>query len=501
MLYDPKRNLLILNMQQPHIVTAAIPTARLFQYNGQTLVAVPYNIREVYILNSLHIKVQSPIRTQYSWPNSQGYLPYHAQLETADFLTMHRNAFVLNELGTGKTLASLWAADYLMEQGLINKVLIVAPLSTLNRVWGDALWIDFPHRKFEVLHNPNAKKRIQLLDKDADFYIINFDGTKVIYDEYRKVGTDKFDAMRNLRGGRGIWGLTGTPTPNAPTDAFAQCKLVCPENIPTYFKQFREMTMIKFSEYKWLPKPDALDRVYKVMQPSIRFTRDECYDLPEAVSIDLEVELSSEQKKAYKEMRKSFYTEFNNGEIVAANEGVKMSKLIQIAAGVVYDAAGEAQVLPCKSRLEVLLQTIEQANSKIIVFVPYTVMTHMVEHFLKSKGYSTARVDGSVSAKARDKIFGDFQASPDPHILIAHPKCMSHGLTLTEASTIVWYAPYLDSGVVEQANGRIRRAGQKNKQAYVYLQGSEIERRVYKNQREKRDLQGTLLEMFETNQL
>ena len=430
------------------------------------------------------------------------------------FLLLRRNGCIFATGNTGKTISSLWASDFMMAQGDANKVLIVSPLSTLARVWGDEIWLNFKNRKFEILHG-TKKKRLDKLKNDVDFYIINPDGTKVIWEELaarkdidhiifdevaelRTAKTDKYKVIEALvKSGKTIWGLTGTPTPNNPTDAWAQVKLINPANVPKYFNRFRMETMNQVSTYKWIPKPDALEKVHKAMQPAIRYTRDECYDLPEATYVDLEVELSKEQQDAYKQMRDTLVTEYNNGEIQAANEGVKMSKLIQIAGGMVYDSNGVAQELPCKKRIDELKSNIRNAGTKVIVFVPFTNMTAMIDREI-SKDWTTAVVNGSVSAKNRGDIFTAFQSTKDPHVLIAHPKCMSHGLTLTEAATIIWYAPYANSEVYTQANGRITRSPQKNNQFFIHLQGTEIERRVYKKLRDNQSLQGTLLSMFES---
>lgn len=500
--------MVVLGPEDGAVIKASIPEALIYSEG----IAVPHTIRNSRILNSMGYKIPSPIYYYYHWPNGAGHKPYQAQLETAAFVTQYRNSFILNQMGTGKTLAAGWAADFLIQEGDINKILIVTPLSTINRVWGDMFWLDFPHRRFQILYG-TKDKRLKNLKEDADFYIINPDGVKVIHDEllkrtdinhiivdeiaeYRVAKTGKFKALKQLVDqGRTIWGLTGTPTPNDPTDAWAQCRLVCPENVPRYFNRFRMDTMFQISQFKWRPKPEALDIVKQAMQPAIRFKRDECFDLPEATFIDLEVELSDEQKKAYKEMSKALYSEFEQNEITAANEGVKMSKLIQIAGGVVYSNEGKPLFLNANKRLEVLCDVIRQAGQKIIVFVPFTEMTKMVATAIE-KHWTVSIVDGSVSASKRDKIFSDFQHTEAPHVLVAHPKCMAHGLTLTAASTIVWYAAYANTADYLQANARIRRGGQKHNQLYVHLQGTEVERRVYKKIRDNESLQGTLLEMF-----
>jgi SNF2 family DNA or RNA helicase len=86
-------------------------------------------------------------------------------------------------------------------------------------------------------------------------------------------------------------------------------------------------------------------------------------------------------------------------------------------------------------------------------------------------------------------------------VLIADAGTMSHGLTLTEAATIVWYGPEVSNDVYTQANGRITRPGQKNNQHIIHLAGTEVERRLYGRIRERGRVQGLLLELAEKGAL
>ena len=81
-------------------------------------------------------------------------------------------------------------------------------------------------------------------------------------------------------------------------------------------------------------------------------------------------------------------------------------------------------------------------------------------------------------------------------MLVANATTMSHGLTLTAATTIVWYAPVHSNEVYEQACARVRRPGQTRTTVIAHIAGSDIERRVYKRLQEKQSMQGVLLEMM-----
>jgi SNF2 family DNA or RNA helicase len=322
----------------------------------------------------------------------------------------------------------------------------------------------------------------------------------VIIDELAQVArnaqTDRWKSLRTLLGIRKwTWGMTGTPTPNAPTDAWAQARLITPSTVPTFFAHFRDATMRQTAAYTWVVRDEANDIVHQAMQPAIRFKRDDCIDLPPVTYETREVALTKDQQGVYDSMLAKLYAEYQGGEITAVNEAVKTMKLVQIAVGGVYDADGNTITIPPKARVQALLEVIEEAASKVIVFVPFKSALRSL-HEQVSKHYTAEMIYGEVSKPDRDRILGDFQHGTDPQVLIAQPAAMSHGLTLTAASVIVWFAPITSAETYEQANARITRPGQKLNQLIVHIQGTPLEARMYKRLAKKVTMQGMLLDLF-----
>ena len=105
-------------------------------------------------------------------------------------------------------------------------------------------------------------------------------------------------------------------------------------------------------------------------------------------------------------------------------------------------------------------------------------------------------VYGEVSKSERDRIFAEFMQPDGVHVIVAHPRCMAHGLTLVEANTIIWFIPTNNPNDYTQANGRITRPGQKRNTFIIHLQGSEVERRMYRGLKDKGDVQGVLLDLI-----
>jgi len=506
----------LLKLNNPARVTQTIPTAKMMTYKGESLVVVPHRIEEVRLLNAMGIRAPSPVRTHYDWPGR--HTPFDHQIVTTDFLTLYPRSYCLNDMGTGKTLSVLWAIDYLMRIGEVRKVCIVAPLSTLERVWGDEIFFNFPHLNYQVVHSASRERRLKLLEQETDIYIVNHDGVKVLGDAlkarddidlfvidelaaFRNSSTDLFKSLKAILAKKAyVWGLTGSPTPRAPTDAWSQCRLITPTTVPPYFGRFRDLTMRQMGPFSWEPREGASLVVANCMQPSIRFRRDECIDLPPTTVSTRHVEMSPEQKKLYKEMANRLKTEFEGGTINAVNAAVKAMKLLQISCGVVYDNNGEGVVIPAEARMKVVEEIVEEAEGKVIVFVPWTGGLNRVAEDV-SRYARVAIVNGQVNKNKRDEIFREFQEGKEIEVLVAHPECMAHGLTLTAASVIVWYSPMNDGEIYEQACARIPRPGQTKHTHIIHLEGSFAERRAYDGLQKKANMQQIALAIIEDGRL
>jgi SNF2-related domain/Helicase conserved C-terminal domain len=456
--------------------------------------------------------------TIYEAPSTDGFK--YCFMVPSTFLVLRRNGCVFMTGNTGKSMSSLWAYDYLREIGAVHRMLVVCPLSTMERTWADEVFKHFPHLNAAVVHG-SRKRRLSLLDnRDFDIYVINHDGLEIIADELakrpdidivvldeisqaaRNASTDRWKVINQIvnkqQGGtRWCWGMTGTPTPNAPTDAWAQCRIVTPNSVPPYFNRFKNEVMRQVNNFLWVARPDATDKVHAAMQPAIRFSRAECVDLPETTYTTRTVNLSQTQNRAYKQMFSTLCYQAQQGQVLAVNEAVKASKLVQIACGIIYDNNGVELQTDAGPRLDVVEEIVTNAEGKTIVFVPFVSAVKYVADFLRSKNISVECIYGEVSKHERDRIFSEFQNATDPRVIVAQPAAMSHGLTLVAANTIVWYAPIFSNDVYEQACARITRPGQTRNTLIVNIEGSPIERKAYDRLRNKQKMQGILLSMVE----
>lgn len=502
----PSRKLIVAGYNPA--VARMVPHAKEHERSGMRLMSMPHGETETRLMRNQGYDVPTPFDYYYKW---NGNKPFPHQVDMASLMANRNRGYILGGLGTGKTLAALSAIDWLHAQGM-PPVLIIAPLSILSATWASETFKWTSHLSCTVLHG-SKNKRIELLNEPADIYCINYDGVKVILDELKarhwgmivcdestqiKTATTKrWKAINKLtsRTSR-VWGMTGTPTPQSPMDAHGQLKLITPSQQVMFKTRFKSMVMYQVSQFTWLPKPSAADKIHALMQPAIRIKTEDCIKLPPIVYSEHEVKFTTMQKKAYKQMEDKLVAQMASGDITAVNSAVKAGKLVQIGAGFLYDEDGKPRMLDTTPRLKEMEAVIQQAAGKVIVFAGLTAAVNLIHDYLTTQGYSVAKVDGSVSAKNRGQIFNDFQNAKDPQVLVAQERTASHGLTLTEANVVLWYSLPTSFETFAQANARIRRTGQVRQHYIVTLLASPIERLLLKRLKNRERVQDILLELF-----
>ena len=167
-------------------------------------------------------------------------------------------------------------------------------------------------------------------------------------------------------------------------------------------------------------------------------------------------------------------------EVTSVNAAVQLNKLMQISGGAVYSDTKEVIEFDVSNRLNVIQEVIEEASHKVLVFVPFTHTIQLLKNHLTKSGITCDIISGQVTVNRRNDIIKQFQEQPDPKVLIIQPQAASHGLTLTAANVVIWYAPVTSVETYLQANARINRPGQKNAMTVVHIKGSEVERRMYR---------------------
>lgn len=502
---------LLLKTKNVQAIKNLLPKYQEIDYEGHTI-AVPHRLDEVRVLRNLGFIAPPPILYYYNWPGPPDKRPLPHQKETAAFLTLHPRAFCFNQQGTMKTASALWAADYLMKAGQIRRTLIVAPNTTLDVTWMEEIFAFLMHRRAAVLVG-SRKRRLELLSTDVDFYVINHHGLEVVADElkgrsdidlviadecdiYRNAGTDLYDTFAAVVDKRRVWLMGGTPFPNAPTDAWALARIVNKAKVPQYFSQWRRQTMFQITQYKWLPRKDSYETAFNACQPAIRFKKEDCLSLPPMVIVKRQADMSKEQEAAFRDMKNKAVLEAKTHAITAVNAADKINKLRQILCGVVKRPEVDTYVeIDHQPRMDTLLEAIQQSATKVIVVVPFKGIIGALERDLRQP-YTVEVINGDVTRIARTEIIQRFKKEPDPHVLLCHPKVMSHGLNLAEAATLIFYAPIYSTVEYLQVQDRIARPGQQNSMTIVRIACHHLEWEIYRILDERSATQENILSLY-----
>jgi SNF2 family DNA or RNA helicase len=528
--FDKQHNILIYDTPLRDAVAHAIPDAKLL-HNGY--VAFPRTLLNckiarwlAYYHNQPDELPVPPVMDDYDWPIISGRKPLAHQILTSNFMVLNQKSFNLSDMGTMKTLSTLWAADYLMLKNPGWKTLIVCPRTITQRVWGDEIFANLGHRrKFEILEG-TPDKRIKLLNnKFADFYIINYDGLKigahrnkrrrwefeklsgavmarddiriVVLDEadaYKAGNTDRSRVTRLLIGKRDyLWLLTGTPTPQGPFNAHGLALFVNNAGGETFYSFYRR-TMVQLSQYKWVPARDGYEEARKLLQPSIRIDIDQVWDGPECTTQQRQIDLTPEQRKLLSNLKNRLLVETKDGAaIIPANEAASRTKALQIILGAIYDANHVPHETNADPRIAETFDVIEHSKGKVLIFIGLTSVITLVYKKLKEAGVSCATVTGATTDKARREIFEAFQGQPEPRVILADPGTMAHGLNLYAATTVLWYGTTDKTGLYLQGNARAHRPGQKYPVTVVQFVSTSLERSIFSRLEKNESLQGTLL--------
>lgn len=309
---------------------------------------------------------------------------------------------------------------------------------------------------------------------------------------YKKYGTRRWKFMRPLVAEAArCWMLTGTPSVQYPLDAYGQVKLMYQDDWPVTESAFKSMTMIQHSKYRWVPMDDAASTVHEAMQPAIVVhKRDVLQDLPPVTHSTRTVELSAEQKRLMKELRKEAIVEAQCGAVISAVHAAALrTKLLQVASGVVYDDNRQVVDIEFPDRINELVDIVEQVRAqddgtgppahKVIVVCAFTHTVDRVHAELQKRGFNFGKLYGDVSLTRREKILTSMETTREFDGIVAHPEVLSHGVTLISCTTTVMFTPFDKAEVALQVQNRMDRPGQKHPMQIIRLSGCAAEDLLY----------------------
>lgn len=431
-----------------------------------------------------------------------------------------RGTALLMEMGTGKTLVSIAVLGCMYQYGKLDRVLIVAPLSILG-VWKEELekFADFPYSE-TVLSGTAANKREQLKklpDNGLQIVIVNYESAwrlekelleynadLVIADEGHKLKENRTSQSKGMHrlGDKARYKLllTGTVITNREIDVFSQYRFLDPQIFGISFYTFRNryFDMGGYGNHtpifrKWM-KDEFLSRLHSA---AFRVTKAECLDLPDITEEIRTVDLERDALKVYDGIEDESYAELEKSEVTTANILTRLLRLSQITGGHLTDDDGMVNDVS-RAKLDALSDIIDTAmaeDKKLVIMARFVPEFDAIQELLEKKRIGYASVRGGV--KDRDNEIRRFQYDDKCRIFVGQIAAAGLGITLTAASTMVFYSLDYSMSNFEQAKARIHRAGQKENCHYIYLICRDtVDRKVLNALRRKQNLAKMLVDNY-----
>lgn len=392
-------------------------------------------------------------------------------------MAAHPRSFNHNDPGTGKTIATI-DAFVATKKG---RMLVFTTLSLLQTSWGNDIE-KVGGLSYAIAHG-TPKKRGTAMRSGADIVVTNHDAVnwimkdKTLLKGFTHVCVDEYVVYKNRSAQRSkamqqianlteyLWMLNGTP------GAMGMCDIWFPAlmmdrgmRLGTSFWAYRSQVCKpiqngpRAEHIEWVDRPDAIIEVAdKLKDITIRFTLDECEDMPENVVTDMYLDMPSWVEENYNRMRDDAYLEIGDAKVTAIHAGAKAQKLMQMLSGAVYDHEGNP-VKVHTDRYELVADLIE-ARQQCVVGYNYRHEIAGLMDVFKRRNIPYGYINGDVSKNGREKAVEDFQAGHTRAIII-HPQSGAHGLTLTAGTTTIWTSPPKSADLYIQFNARIHRKGQ-----------------------------------------
>lgn len=442
------------------------------------------------------------------------------------------------EMGTGKTKVAIDTMAILYEAEKLKAVLIIAPKGVYdNWVKGEipihlpkriprqiCRWIPSKTKKFEeelmdfiVKKDPILKIFVMNVEafstprgtEAATAFLYQNPANMVVVDESTTIKNRKAARTKNImslqRHSKYRRILTGSPITKSPMDLFSQCGFLAEKSLG--FNSFyafqgryaniqqRTMGHRSFQQVMGYRRLDELSEKLDVF--SNRVLKMDCLDLPAKVYTRRDVELTPEQEKLYRQMKKLALAKLDNGELATtASVLTQIMRLQQICCGHLMPDDGAMQLIK-NNRLTELLNLVEEVQGKAIIWATYTHDILQISKELSERfgPESVATYYGDTEQDARQEIVNDFQDVENPlRFFVGQPRTGGYGITLTAANTVIYYSNSYDLEIRLQSEDRAHRIGQTNKVTYIDLVSpNTIDEKILQALRSKIDIAGQVL--------
>lgn len=414
--------------------------------------------------------------------------PHAYQKKAMKFMLQNCCAGLFLDPGLGKTSISLGATKVMLKEGVIDKVLIVAPLRVCYSVWPKEIdkWTDFNDLTISILHGKDKEKN---LERESDIYIINpeglqwllrhprfkknFQGAALIIDESSKFKATSTQRFKLLRPFLPVFSrryiLTGSPAPNGLLDLFGQIYILdLGASLGRFITHYRNSFFYPsgYGGYDWKLQDGAEKKIQERIRPlTLRLDAADYLELPKMIVNPIYVDLDAKAYAVYKEMEDELIAAIEDGDVVAVNAAVATGKCSQIANGGIYDEKGFAHHIHT-AKSEAVADLIDELNgTPALVAYEYG---HDLERLRKVLGKETPYIGGGVSPKRAGEIERAWNNGELP-VLLGQPASIAHGLNLQNAGNhVVWHSLTWNFEHYDQFIRRVLRQGSKHDKVFVH---------------------------------
>ncbi len=428
------------------------------------------------------------------------------QILTTQFMANHPRAFVHNDPGTGKTIATIDAFTETKK----GRMLVFAPLSILQPSWGNDIE-KVGGLSYAVAHG-TAQKRVAAMLSGADIVITNHDAVNWIAKDKKRllagfthVTVDEYAAYKNRNAQRSkalqqiantveyFWMLNGTPGAMGLCDTwFPTLMLDKGMRLGTSFWAFRSQVCKPVQNgpsaehILWVDRPEAVYEVAdKLKDVTIRFTLNECEDMPENVVTPMHLDMPPWVKTAYDQMLDDALLEIGDNKVTAIHAGAKAQKLCQILSGAVYNQFGDP-VRIHNERYDLVADLVESREQCVVAYNYRHELEGLLDVFSR-RNIPIGCINGDATKIQREKAVEGFQAG-ELRVIILHPQSGAHGLTLTAGTTTIWASPPKSADWYIQLNARIHRKGQRRRTETIQIAyKNSLETKAYERLEERLD--------------
>ena len=458
--------------------------------------------------------------------------PYAHQLRALERSWNKEYFAYFMEMGTGKSKVLIDNASMLYDRGEIDGLLLIAPKGVYKNWYKNEIpthMVDHIEKNVVLWQTSNSsadqiKKLNSLFATGTDFHILIMNVEALSYpkatefarrflnshkammaiDESTTIKTPTANRTRNIISLKPLTKyrriLTGSPITNSPLDLFSQAVFL--DNYILGFDSFwayrahycimktmnlgsRSVTVPIGPNKRTLPELEE-----KIKKFSERVLKDDCLDLPKKTYVTREIELTGIQRKLYNEMRKYALSQLDGKVCSTSTVMVQLLRLHQISCGYHPNDDGTVQELPC-NRLTELMDILWELSGKAVIWSYYQKDVERIINEIKKQFGEESVVDyyGLTPQDERQQNIEKFQNNPKCRFFVGTTQTGGYGITLTAASTMIYYSNGYDLEKRLQSEARIDRIGQTKPMTYIDLVAEDtIDNKVQKALRTKMNI-------------